>query len=778
MIQLDNPLRALASFCESKPYAVIAVILIVTAAFASGIPLIEQEVDMESYLPSDNEALIATMVLSDVYGSQTYENILIRGDISSYEGMMAIIGLQQAITSEPGFEDYVGSVTTYIDYLSQAGLIPLEPDEATAMTVQQILAADAAAEAPQFIGRIVSADQMNTLMMVQVEGQYNDEGVAENAQRLMDIVSEFSEADNGLTAGVTGDHTSSLEMMEAMNRDNQFLASAAVLFILGVLFLIFRKISDTFFPYITIAVAMIWLLGVMGYAGIPFTMALVALMPLLLGICINYAIHIMFRYREERRNGKDVYDGIKACVANTGTAVFVSALTTVIGFSSFLVSELVPMRHFGILAMLGIMFAFVLVVTMLPSLMTIRDRNKKSDPSRFAILGGSVSGIMERVVKVGINHKKPLMLFVLVITGASLALSSQVGTAMNWEDMAPDDIETSKVSMEISELFGNTISNRIFILVEGDVYSPDVMAEVFELENNIRSIDLLNIEGDMIIESPYSVSSYVDVLIQANGGVIPATKEEAKQLAQGLVMNPQTQALIGQYLVFNPLSKYYNTLSIINVDTNVVSDVDIGAVVGEVEGFYGSGSDVSYRSAGGLVIMSDIMGNMMDTQVQTTIVAMILCFLAVTFIMRSPLYGFLAILTVGLSISWEFLLLYLLGWQFDLFTIMISAMIVGLGIDFSVHIIERFREEIAAGKDTEEAIHIVITNVGKALLTATITTAGAFFIISMSMMPIVFRFGLLSGMVLIFSFLGALFVLPPILAWTNNRNTKGPSKVS
>jgi len=769
---MKNPLKSLATLCEARPYTVIAVILIVTALFATGIPLIEQDVDMESYLPEDNEALRATKILNDVYGSQSYESVLIRGDVTSLEGMKAIQDLELSILEDPQFEGYVLSVNSYLDYMASAGIITSVLNDTTPTAVQQALAADAASESPQFIGRTVSPDMQYALISVQVEGNYEEGGVSENIVHLMEKVSEFSESDNGLTAGITGDHSASHELMGAMNSDNQFLASGAVIFILIVLFLIFRKISDTLFPYLTIAIAMVWLLGVMGYTGIPFTMALVALMPLLLGICINYAIHIMFRYREERRKGKDVYEGIRACVGNTGTAVFVSALTTVIGFSSFLISELVPMRHFGFLAMVGIFFAFVLVVTLLPALMTIRDRKSQRDASKFAVLGGGVSLFLERVVIAGINHKKPLLGVVALITLVSLGASTQVGTAINWEDMAPDDLETSQVSMEISEIFGNTMSNMIFILIEGDVYSPEVMAEVYELENKIRSIDLTNIDGDPIISSPYSVSTYTDVLIQANGGQLPANKEQARDIAQTLVMDPDTQPVIGRYLVFNPMSKYYNKLSILYVEANVLSDSDIENVVEEIEGFYNEDGDVVYRSAGALVIMSDIMGNMMDTQIMTTIAAMILCFLAVSIIMRSPIYGLLSVLTVALSISWEFLLLYLVGWQFDLFTVMISAMIVGLGIDFSVHIIERFREEMANGKNTNEAIDIVIMNVGKALLTATITTAGAFFIISMSSMPMIFRFGFIAGMVLIFSFLGALFVLPPILAWLHGKKTE------
>ncbi|HOP09119.1 MAG TPA: hypothetical protein PLC12_02770, partial [Candidatus Methanofastidiosa archaeon] len=196
---MKNPLKSLATVCEARPYTVIAIILAVTILFSTGIPLIEQDVDMESYLPEDNEALQATMTLYDIYGSQSYENILVRGDVTSLEGILTILELQETIANEPSFEDYVLSVTTYVDYLVSAGLISSDIDETTAATIQQILAADAASDSPQFIGRVVSVDMQNTLVTVQIEGDYNDEGVSDNIERLMGMVSEFSEADNGFT---------------------------------------------------------------------------------------------------------------------------------------------------------------------------------------------------------------------------------------------------------------------------------------------------------------------------------------------------------------------------------------------------------------------------------------------------------------------------------------------------------------------------------------------------------------------------------------------------
>ena len=748
--------------------AVMAVILLVTLGIGSGITLIEYNADMESFLPEDNEALIASNVLADELGAQTYENILIKGDVTSLEGITAIRSLQAQIMADPELDGVATSAISYIDMLVSSGSLPPEINDQTPLYVQQILSADKAADERQIVGILVSEGLDATIVMVQIEEAADESATRSAIEHLRAIVADFSGAENSLSAGMSGDYTTMYDTMDSMGSDNVILISAAALFIIFVLIFFFRTVSDMLFPFLTIVVSLIWILGIMGFAGIPFTVILVALVPLLLGISINYAIHVIYRYKEERMKGETVYESIAMCVKNTGTAVFLSAITTVFGFSSFFISDLMPMRHFGVLAVMGIIFAFILVVTLLPALMVIRDRSGKRKPKKVFETG--ISAILDRLVGITIHHKRPVLLAALAVTVCSLAVSPLVDTTMNWEDVTPKGIESVDIGMEMAELFENPYTNRIAVLVEGDVYSPETMGEVMALGQQLRGISAINDSGEPIIESAYSVSSYVDYISQANGGQLPQTSEEAKAIAMGLVSNPDTAAIMGQYLIFNSDSARVDRLGMIYVSANVETERDMEKAAEAVTAIVDTGSQAQYRPAGAIIIMADIMGGMASTQIMTTLLALILCLIVVAIILKSVPIGALAVLPVFLTISWEFLLLYAIGWAFDLFTIMISALIVGLGIDFSVHIIHRFKEEVSEGKGTEDAIHAVVTNVGKTLITATITTGGAFFILGLSSMPILARFGILTGVVLVFSFAASMFVLPPLLAWLNDRS--------
>ncbi|MDD4282009.1 MAG: MMPL family transporter, partial [Candidatus Methanofastidiosa archaeon] len=255
---------------------------------------------------------------------------------------------------------------------------------------------------------------------------------------------------------------------------------------------------------------------------------------------------------------------------------------------------------------------------------------------------------------------------------------------------------------------------------------------------------------------------------------VPSSRLQIATLVEMLLGSPDSAQLIASTVMLDPSSAYYQTLGLISIQANALSEGDIDYIVTAVRDVVAGqeGSGIDYRVAGGFAIVSDIFGGLTSTQARTTVLALLLCFAVVALLQRSAFYGALALLPVALTILWEFLVLWALGWAFDLFTVMISALIVGIGIDFAVHIVHRFREEAERGVSTEEALTSVIMNVGKALLSTTVTTAGAFAIIGLSIMPMMARFGILTATTITFSFVIALFVLPPILAWRHESSAK------
>ncbi|MHC1605276.1 MAG: efflux RND transporter permease subunit [Candidatus Methanofastidiosia archaeon] len=769
-----NPLEKIALYCEKKPYTVILLIIVATALLGAGITRLEMVTDTKVFLSEDIESFKATDIFINEFGGQMYEVILLKGDITSLEGIYAIGDLKERMTSDKRLEGYVLSTTSYIDVLIASGLVPPQIGPQTPQILNQILEADKTSENPMVVGRMISSDFDATIVQINVQTLLDEKEIIAPTKALEEVVRDFSNENEGIVAKLTGDYSMTVEMRNAMSRDNITLLPLAIALVIIILYITFRKISDVIFPFLTILLAIIWILGIMGYAGIPFTALFVSLAPLLLGISIDYTIHMIFRYNEERKKGESVETATRMGLRHTGTAVFLSAATTVFGFSSFGISELPPIRDFGVLAVLGIAFSFVLVTTLLPALTVLRDRNKSFQPKNQMKRDSKIlEKILKKLVFISINHKKPILIATLIVTIVSLGVAPSVETIVNQDDLIPDNIESVTALEEIEEIFGKTPAS-LAILVEGDnLLTIQSLTEIFSLEQQLRQIELINTEEQKFVSSPQSVQSFVDVIMQANNGKMPTSQVQLDTILQMISLNEKTDEALNRLIITDPESPYCKKLGLLSVETNVNTDKDTKIIVKKVNEILSSNDyTLTYRPAGGLPILADILDGLTETQIKTTFLALVLCFIIVSLLFRSIFFGTLAILPVGLTISWEFLILKTIGWSFDLFTIMISAMIVGLGLDFGVHLIHRFREEIKNGEDTESAVSAIIMNVGKALTASTITTAGAFAILGFSMIPMLSKFGLLTALVVTLAFLAAIFVLPPLLAWHNDKKTE------
>ncbi|MHC1599017.1 MAG: efflux RND transporter permease subunit [Candidatus Methanofastidiosia archaeon] len=766
-----NMLERISIFSEKKPYYVILVIILITVILGAGATKVEMSTNQEDFLPKDSDSIIASKILQDEFGGQLYENILLKGDVTSLDGMYAIQALEQKILSDEILKGFVLSTISYLDPLIEAGRIPSQVGPQTPYAVQAILEADKMSESPLIVGRMITSDYKKSLLLIRVAStNIHQKDALEKTAYLREMVKVFSEENNGIKASITGSYTIGLDSSDTINKDNKLLMPLAVLFIVVLLFIIFRRISDAMIPFATIGISLIWIGGIMGYVGILFSAMFVAIAPLLLGITIDYAMHIIFRYNEERRKGESIEFATRQTLSHTGTAVFLSAGTTVFGFLSFGISKMPPMRDFGFLAVLGIIFSFILVTTFLPAVTVLRDRKKDIQVKSVKPGTRIIEHALKKIVRMSQQHKTTVLSITLLVTIISLSVSPLVETSINWEDMVPGELESIKTAEEIETYFRGATGDGVILLVEGDLLSPESLAEIVALEQELRQLEAVNEAGNRIVNSPYAVQSYADLIIQANGGILPSSSLQAETILEMMMNDPETKNQISSLIVLDKNSENYCNIGILKILTDVHTEKDMKNAVHIVrETVENHDMALSYRAAGNLAIIADLFNGMTSTQVQTTMLALLLCFIVVTLLFRSLFYGILSLLPVVLTISWDFLSLWLFGWAFDLFTIMISALIIGLGIDYAVHFIHRFREEIKNGSSTETALDEVATNIGKALISTTITTAGAFIIIGFSMMPILSRFGILTAMTVISSFSIAIFILPALLAWHNDR---------
>lgn len=764
-------LSGIVEVSERRPYAAIAVVAIITAGMVYGAAQVSMTADIEKFLPEDYTSVQVTNMVENQMGGTTREIILVEGNnLSSAGSFRSIVELKSSLLSNPNFSDYIkgSQVRSYTDYIvpvldNLVKKIPrvenwesLENQKLENVT-DQILAEN---QLRQQTANFLSENENAALLTILVNAQLSRDELQGRTEDLHNYVQSVDENCPGLEMSVTGPLSMEKDTRSSMNRDNRVLIPAAILVVMVILYLFFRRVSDTVLPLLVLGLGSVWMLGAMGYAGIPFSMVYVALVPIILGVGIDYTIHMLNRYYEERGKGRPVKKSTVRSVRTVGVAVALTAITTIIGFASFGVSDIPPVRNFGFLAGAGVFSIFALATTFLPAVVALRDRGGGGSKEKSRGESGE-DQIARALSKLGlgtIRHKKPILVGAGVITALCIVSATGLSATMSFNTFLPGSVDSVATMEEVEDYFG-TQSMQNFALVRGDVTSPEGLRTIGDLEEAIKS-DPAN-EG--LIPRSRSIT---DLVKSAFNGQIPRSDAQVSAILSGVQSeSPERYNLFmaGE----NETIVYFYVQAETDKEMEDATDL-IRSHVGEFAENSEIDLDFTHDGkpavGGSPAVISDIIGSILPSMRNSTILAIILVGIVLALVFRSAIIGFIGALPVILALLWEFGAIWGLGWSFDVMNMTVSALAIGIGVDFAIHMTHRFQEEWSEnGKSPEKSISISIQSVGRAIVAGAATTIGVFVVLSLSRMPPIVRFGQLAALVIFFALLGALIVLPSAL---------------
>ncbi len=808
----------LADQSEKRPWLVVIIAGLITLFLAAGFPRISTELSQEAMMPRHYESIQTYDEVKELTGGITTETVLVvADDVADPEVARVIHGLSVDEMVAAGFaEGDILKVETYLDFLKyklpemlrmmgaqtgvDIGANPFEidtgaiPDEYLGQFLQWYLDPDPDSpvlgrlasfmgfdltpemQAQLFslfkdnsenIAGVVSQEEDATLINIQLDPELTQNELMNTGRKMRGFVADEFGGIAGVETYVTGEATSTQDSNEFMEKETTRLMGIALLFIMLILYLTFRRFSDVGLPLLIIFVAIFWLLGVMGWMGITYTTMSVAIMPLMLGINIAYVIHILSRYYEGREGGLSVGLSATTSIKTVGVAVFLTAITTVIGFSSFLITDIPPMRDFGLLCMLGIAFSFLLSLTLLPAIIVIRDRRKKAEKldshlekmrarRRDARYGKFTDGALVRMAMVAERNHWTVAIVALALVAFAVFAMFNVRTGADISKMFPEGMPSTEAQEMVTDIFGP--QNRDIIVVKGDIYEPASLAAMLELEEAIP-LDARNYPGSEDYFARDRVSSIADYIKQFNEGALPESRDGVVKKVEELKAVMPVDAFLnedGSTAMIMLNSGFPETEDELRVKTAIMRDQS--AAIAEE-------TDLDFSSTGYTVLISDLMGNILPTQLETSGLALLLCALILIIVFKSFVYGIATLVVVICGMVSELVFLFALGWPLDIMTVMVAALVIGAGIDFGIHITHRFREEFHAnGTTLEEALKNTVKHVGRALFAAAFTTCGVFAILGFSGMGMMQRFGWATAVGLLGALFGAVLVLPSVLA--------------
>ena len=608
---------------------------------------------------------------------------------------------------------------------------------------------------------------------------------------------------SNIKVDATGNGVVSMELNDLTSQANRIIAPSIFIIIMIVLFLNFRKISYVILPMLTLVVSTIWLFGCMALFGISFNVIFVAIVPLIFGLGVDYSIHLFHNYRVELEKDKTPAEAIGNSVKEIGTAMFLAMLTTVIAFLSFLTATVPSVRNLGILLAIGVLFTFITALTLLPSLRYILDYRKtihiQSKPKK--LIARRLMGILS--IKI-LRHQKKIILTMIVISIIFAVGAIKIKTGFDIKQFAPSHSHAYEVFDEIAAEFPFSSQNQEYILIEGDdVATVATLKGVVDTIKNIEDDPFVarNTDGSLQITSVYS---FIQRAIEENETIvekfhiingIPQTDEDVKALYDYLYNQNKTYEKPSFLSYFTDIQINFTPPSNINLDSfkgdikNVLyrENGKYKATLIRIyikPGFIVSNGNISkqreiikkeldkdisdYGNAKGIATGQDIISytitnSLTESQITSTMLSIILAAIILIIVYRDILLGLISLIPVSISIVWVLGTMYYIGYTLNALTITVTSITIGIGIDYAIHAVERFRLIADRTGDISRSVRETISHTGGALLIAALTTVLGFIILVLAPIPPQQQFGFILAVTITYSFLTSIFLLPLVL---------------
>ncbi len=734
------------------PRTVLLGVMLATVCLAPGLTKLTFNVELRSFLPSTYESTRTTLEVENMLGGISSEIILIESDnVLSPACVEAVHDMK--VDLENQLRGYL--LAPMYDYL-----YPIENrlgenfprGEELAAKLNELLSNEVVrAELMAHVKENENENRMVARLVYRVAKLSSSEEIS-SARKLEKIVKSHASQSGVFAAYVGGDHSASKDILNTITEERIYLFGTAGVLVLICLFLTFRKFRDITLSLLSIGLAILWVLCLMGWFGIEFSPVVVGVFPLLLGLGIDYSIYMNYRYSEERLKAEKDRAAATA-IATVGVAVFLSCMTTMFAYGSWLTSSMRPLFDFGSLSMMGIGFSYLLATTFLPSCRSLLDRGVRREElvDRF-----SVKEVERGLAAIGtMVEKKPriVLAIALLVTLLAAFSATRARTAIQWEKMLPEGVESLETSDKYLHLWPEQDPlSACIVLVKGDLTSPQVLDAMYRIETYAP-------QRCKFVQSGMSVAGEV---VRRNGGMLPQDSETiARILAE---LGPQYAALLSLDNQNRPVGGIVILFTRCKTEQEMKMAVEN---VREVVRSYGKGAQ--YSVGGMPAVYADLLSELPSSQLKTTFISLLGCFLIVWAVFRRVSDAALCMLPVGLTLLWGLGMFTPLDIPINLLTVLVSALLVGIGIDYSIHIRHRFMEEIGKGESVEQATRETMVRIGGAVLGAASTSLAAMGTLLFSRMPAIGVFGEIVALEFLACLCAVFFVLPTLLAWREHR---------
>ncbi|USZ76139.1 MMPL family transporter [Halorussus vallis] len=834
-----------------RPKQVVAVFLLLTAVFAVGLGSVSTESGNEEFaedVPEQTALDAVNREFEPAFGSGTTSTQLIQTgeNVLSKEGLIRMLTVQYRLERRTdlritGFTSPASIVARTIEPNATTAEAQLRAVERASDTEIRIAVRTAASRNPAFTSLLskdfnpesASASASITVVEHAIPELAADEAPAGNnpitpIQREMQSVTESVGGD----IRVFGAGIIEAEFGTVIGDTLVVVVPAAAILIVVFLVVAYRDLADLLLGIVALVMAIVWTFGFMGFAGIAFNQILITVPPLLLAVGIDFGIHAVNRYREDRETilageasaGDDDLVGaaMRRATDQLLVAFFIVTTTSVIGFASNLTSQLVPIRDFGVVASVGIVFTALIFGVFLPSAKVLLDRLRQKYPiptfsqSPLGSEGSSLGRVLSGGVVVARRAPVAFLLVTAVLTAGATGYATGVDTTFSDEQFLPPE-DTPDYLDALPEPFKPneyTVTRDINFLEANFETSEDETVVVYvegpmERDTALESIYRAgaNPPDTFVVEDGRASEQSIITVIRALAATDPDFRrlvERNDQDNNGIpddnlaeiydeLMASQYGTLAEQYLTEDRRSA-----RVVYAVKGDADQTEVTEDAREVADRYryeatATGNIVVFQAVADLIFESAIVS--LAVALGGTAVFLVLVYAV---LVGRPSLGVANLVPIVVTVAALAATMRLVGISLNAFTATVLAITIGLGIDYSVHVVHRFVDEYEEGEAREErealrpalederrsretptpvaALQRTVTGTGGALTGSVLTTVFGIGVLVLAVFPAIGQFGLLTALSVVYAYLASLIILPSVLVvWARLVGEHAPS---
>ncbi|MGE4092771.1 MAG: MMPL family transporter [Candidatus Binatia bacterium] len=772
-------MRRLAQLIVDWPKTILLLIFISTCFFAYHAQHIRLDSSVERLLPGNDpenqyyqevrelfgndEVGVIAVVADNIYAPEVLQKIQrVTEEIKQIEGIASVLSLANA-------------VDPVVDVTDPPLLLPQIP---TTPAATQSLKAKLA-DRPIYLKNLVGIDGRAAAINIFFAEMSNDAfmrlGVDDKVQAIVErenvAAIQGQQPDRWYYTGLPHFKVYSAKAME---RDLSRFVPLMLLFIVVVLYFSFRSLRGVLLPTLTVIVSLIWTLGLMVLNGSALSLGSLALPPLILVIGVAYSLHVIAEYYELARPDRSPKEVVLETLGAINAPSLIAALTTVLGFFSQALNQIISIREMGIYSSVGIALAFVFSIVLVPALLVLLrvPAQQHEDFSPRLTIG------LRKLTASVIRHRGAVIFGCAIATvlAAWQIPSIQVNSDFQSFFRASDPIR------QATEIVNQRLAGSMAFNVVIDGTEKDVMKQ-WETLRRVRTLQ----EAIDALPGVDKTVSFVDYCLlidrgvqEGGGGIVVSPEGELIEAApidpsqrKTFLENPEQLKGVMQLLAGRPKS----FALVVNPDfsrTNIVVRTSLSRstdIAATVEKIYALARDIlppelKVHPTGSVILLTKTTGDIVSGQIQSLTLTASVIFIVMAAMFLSARVGIIAMIPNLFPIVIFFGLMGLTGVALNFGTNIIASIALGLAVDDTIHLMYRLSSAVRNTDKESEALGESLSTVGKPALYYSLLLFLGFLTLGTSTFVPIQEFGLLSSATIVFGVIGELLLLPGLLATT------------